>query len=485
EKQREEVRILGERRVGLEERLAGTGQTREEAHRVLSEPLAHLMDWRARVERERLSFVDELARQVTQWRENQAAVEAAEQALNQLATRMAEERGREETQSTEVTGAQQQLEVARSELDELYEERNGLFDGRAADEVEQTLALALENAGKALEAARGAVRETSEKMAGLSAGLGKGKQNLARLEQRHGELKELLERELLTLEMDWKRMKALFAIGDEELRKMAAEIRNLERQQAANRALIEERGTRLEAHEQERPALEEEKVSLILEEQQERLRTIRGTARDLALQLQRDRENRSRSGELMERLQRQQETWRAWAALSGLIGSSDGKRFRSFAQSLTLEALVAHANQHLEQLSRRYRLQRVPGAEMELQIVDADLGNEVRNIYGLSGGETFLVSLALALGMASLSAHRVQVESLFIDEGFGTLDADTLDMAIEALDALQAQGRQVGIISHVPALVEGVRVQVRVQQHGGGRSGTRLKGAINVRDGQT
>jgi exonuclease SbcC len=156
--------------------------------------------------------------------------------------------------------------------------------------------------------------------------------------------------------------------------------------------------------------------------------------------------------------------------LGEVIGSHDGKLFRSFAQSLTLDSLLAVANAHLEELVPRYQLERVPRHDLELQVIDRDLGAEVRSVQSLSGGESFLVSLALALGLSSMSAHDVRVRTLLIDEGFGTLDPATLDSALSVLDALQATGRQVGVISHVPALVERVGAHVRVIQRGGGRS---------------
>jgi DNA repair protein SbcC/Rad50 len=156
--------------------------------------------------------------------------------------------------------------------------------------------------------------------------------------------------------------------------------------------------------------------------------------------------------------------------LGEVIGSHDGKLFRSFAQSLTLDSLLAVANGHLEELAPRYQLERVPKHDLEIQVIDRDLGSEVRSVQSLSGGESFLVSLALALGLSSMSAHDVRVRTLLIDEGFGTLDPSTLDSALAVLDALQATGRQVGVISHVPALVERVGAHVRVVQRGGGRS---------------
>lgn len=156
--------------------------------------------------------------------------------------------------------------------------------------------------------------------------------------------------------------------------------------------------------------------------------------------------------------------------LGEVIGSHDGKKFRAFAQSLTLDGLLAVANAHLEELAPRYQLERVPNHDLELQVIDRDLGEEVRSVQSLSGGESFLVSLALALGLSSMSAHDVRVRTLLIDEGFGTLDPATLDSALGVLDALQSQGRQVGVISHMPQLQERVGAHVKVIQRGGGRS---------------
>ncbi len=160
--------------------------------------------------------------------------------------------------------------------------------------------------------------------------------------------------------------------------------------------------------------------------------------------------------------------------LSELIGSADGKKFRVYAQSLTLEELVASANVHLKGLRPRYRLERVPTTDLDLQVVDRDLGDEVRAVASLSGGETFLVSLALALGLSSLAAQDVRLDSLFVDEGFGTLDPDTLESALAVLDALQAEGRQVGLISHVPGLAERLGARVEVVKVGAGTSRVRV-----------
>jgi exonuclease SbcC len=198
--------------------------------------------------------------------------------------------------------------------------------------------------------------------------------------------------------------------------------------------------------------------------------TAERRAAQLAATLAADAEARTRRSTALQAIAADEAGAEVDRILGGVIGSHDGKLFRSFAQSLTLDGLLAVANGHLEELAPRYQLERVPRHDLELQVIDRDLGAEVRSVQSLSGGESFLVSLALALGLSSMSAHDVRVRTLLIDEGFGTLDPATLDSALSVLDALQATGRQVGVISHVPALVERVGAHVRVVQRGGGRS---------------
>ncbi|GIC75769.1 AAA family ATPase [Moritella sp. F3] len=158
------------------------------------------------------------------------------------------------------------------------------------------------------------------------------------------------------------------------------------------------------------------------------------------------------------------------AYLQSLIGSKDGSKFRRFAQGLTLDHLVTLANQQLDRLHSRYQLQRklASGSEaLALQVVDTWLADAVRDTKTLSGGESFLVSLALALGLSDLVSHKTSIDSLFLDEGFGTLDAETLDIALDALDNLNASGKMIGVISHVEALKERIPVQVKVNKGSG------------------
>jgi exonuclease SbcC len=156
-----------------------------------------------------------------------------------------------------------------------------------------------------------------------------------------------------------------------------------------------------------------------------------------------------------------------WQRLDGLIGSAKGDKFRKFAQGLTLDHLLHLANRHLARLHGRYLLRRKPTGELELDIVDAWQGDVTRDTRTLSGGEGFLVSLALALALSDLVSNKTSIDSLFLDEGFGSLDGDTLEIALTALDSLNASGKMIGIISHVEALKERIPAQIRVEKGGG------------------
>ena len=156
-----------------------------------------------------------------------------------------------------------------------------------------------------------------------------------------------------------------------------------------------------------------------------------------------------------------------WQRLDGLIGSAKGDKFRKFAQGLTLDHLLQLANRHLARLHGRYLLRRKITGELELDIVDAWQGDTTRDTRTLSGGEGFLVSLALALALSDLVSNKTSIDSLFLDEGFGSLDGDTLEIALTALDSLNASGKMIGIISHVEALKERIPAQIRVEKGGG------------------
>lgn len=173
--------------------------------------------------------------------------------------------------------------------------------------------------------------------------------------------------------------------------------------------------------------------------------------------------------ELEAKIQLQEELAVRWTRLSREVGSADGKSFRRIAQQLTLEHLLERANRELTGLSPRYRLRAVPDS-LHFGVEDRESFEEIRPVHTLSGGETFLVSLALALALSSLASGNQTVETLFIDEGFGTLDGAVLTEVVQALERLHATGRQIGIVTHVEELKDQVAARVEVRRSGPGRS---------------
>ena len=206
----------------------------------------------------------------------------------------------------------------------------------------------------------------------------------------------------------------------------------------------------------------------IKKQQEENLNTERSLSIIEARLLQQAK-NKAAVEQIAKELSEKQSVADRWAKLNKVIGSADGAKFKVIAQSYTLNLLLLHANKHLSYLSKRYKLQQVPGT-LALQVVDCDMCDEIRTVYSLSGGESFLISLALALGLSSLSSNNLKVESLFIDEGFGSLDAESLRTAMEALEQLQMQGRKIGVISHVQEMSERISVQVQVHKKVNGKS---------------
>lgn len=249
-----------------------------------------------------------------------------------------------------------------------------------------------------------------------------------------------------------------------------AKLRDAEAAVAARRAdLAEAEAGGLPETPREELEARRDEIAAALEE----LMTQNGVLRQ---QLQQDDDARGRAESLGGEIEAARTASRVWEEINAAIGSKDGDKFRRFAQGVTLAQLVVLANQRLALLAPRYRLER--SGEMGalgLQIVDRDLGDEPRSTRSLSGGERFLASLALALALAGLEGRDSFVDTLFIDEGFGALDAMTLDVAIDALENLQGQGRKVGVISHVESLQSRIATKICVERRGGGVSVVRLQ----------
>ncbi len=191
--------------------------------------------------------------------------------------------------------------------------------------------------------------------------------------------------------------------------------------------------------------------------------------------LARHQDNLDRQAKFADQIQAIQSEEHRWGKISGLMGDKEGKKFRDYAQQYNLDILLEHANQQLAMLSQRYTLKRLENS-LSLAIVDHDMDGETRSVASLSGGESFLTALALSLAIATMASGSMKIESLFIDEGFGTLDASSLHMVMNALDQLQSQGRKVVLISHIQEMHERIPVQIQVQPVGAGASRIQIIG---------
>lgn len=210
-----------------------------------------------------------------------------------------------------------------------------------------------------------------------------------------------------------------------------------------------------------------EELQLCIKEGQLRLLSLVAEQAGVSQQLEADAKQQQQQAQLASDIACQQQLLLSWQQLNALIGSATGATFRKFAQGLTLEQLVLLANQQLQRLHSRYQLKRKMETDLDLVVVDNWQADAERDTKTLSGGESFLVSLALALALSDLVSNKTRIDSLFLDEGFGTLDPDTLDSALASLDQLNATGKQIGVISHVEALKERIPVQIRLEKQQG------------------
>lgn len=248
---------------------------------------------------------------------------------------------------------------------------------------------------------------------------------------------------------------------------------NIEQTYNHTKTLKDSATNRLSEHSKEIKTTETlENLKQTKEEQDETYNRLSHTIGDVERQLKIDDDNKSKAKEKLIILGKEQKTLDILAKLNELIGSADGAKFSKFAQGITLDQLIYLANSHLQHLSKRYFIvrQKDAGNLLEIEIVDRFQGDEVRPAATLSGGESFLVSLSLALGLSELASQKISIDSLFLDEGFGTLDTDTLDVALDALNLLESKGKMIGVISHVEALKERIPLQIQVHKKGAGES---------------
>ena len=228
-------------------------------------------------------------------------------------------------------------------------------------------------------------------------------------------------------------------------------------------------------HQQQQPEIQHEQLTEMIQLNQDKLQQQLEQRDQYKVQLELHQQNLARQQQFVEQIQQVQQQEHRWNKISSLIGDSKGKDFRDLAQQYNLDILLEYANQQLAMLSQRYTLKRLDNS-LSLAIIDHDMDGETRSVASLSGGESFLTALAISLAIANMASGSMKIESLFIDEGFGTLDASSLHMVMNALDQLQSQGRKVILISHIQEMHERIPVQIQVQPIGSGSSRIELVG---------
>lgn len=276
-------------------------------------------------------------------------------------------------------------------------------------------------------------------------------------------------------ELDDAGLNGLLAYDDAQVSQLRQQVQLSEKAVEQAKVLLQEREQRLADHQAlHNGNLAAEELDSTLATLNQQLAESEKHCAELRARQSEDQRRQNANQAFAEQIAKAYDEWQRWARLNALIGSATGDTFRKIAQAYNLDLLVHHANVQLRQLVRRYRLKR-GGSMLGLLVMDTEMGDELRSVHSLSGGETFLVSLALALGLASMASSTLKIESLFIDEGFGSLDPESLQLAMDALDGLQAQGRKVAVISHVQEMHERIPVQIQVKRQGNGLSTLEVK----------
>lgn len=464
-----------ERQKVQEER---TAQINKKVTVVVAEltPYFESQDWLENWKSNPVGFQDRLRKFVDAYQKNEATLVKAQQAVDVLTSEI--QYITQQEKEAQHTVRENEVEVAtlQKALQTLEVERKGLFDGRALEHVKEGFAHQLKTAEENFEKAHQETTRTKDQWL----------KTQTTLEQLHKQLEKLVAQEVTQQKQlqEWlfkfnaqqqttftfESLATLLDKPSDWQANLAAALQEIDNRVIQRQASLEERQKQLREHESKptsKVPLEELKVQCnTLKVQSSGYHEENG---DLNRQLQDDQKNKQQLKRILHAIEKQREITEDWGRLKDLIGSAEGDKFKRIAQEYTLDILLRYANSHLNILNNRYELQRIPET-LGLQVLDKDMGYEVRTVFSLSGGESFLVSLALALGLASLSSNRIKVTSLFIDEGFGSLDVNTLTIAMDALERLHHDGRKVGVISHVSEMKERIPTQIQVQKQRGGKS---------------
>lgn len=409
----------------------------------------------------RLKAWQEKAKQKTEIEKQIAAIDSEVKRLDAVI----------ETQVKALTEKQENLERLKRELADGTEERKNLYGDKQPDDEEGRLNKGITDAEKAEKKARDLNTELQQK-------LSTAKSHIETLKNRIGQRGPELQR----AEIDFSLVLTSVGFVDEkqfleakltpEQRDVLfAKAKELDLGQTDLKARQKDRETRL-SNEIAKNVTDKniDELEPQFKEYEESLKKLRDVIAGLKHKLSENTAAKERIKEKQAAIDAQKKECHRWEKLHGLIGSADGKKYRNFAQGLTFELMASHANRQLEKMTDRYLLIRDEQQPLELNVVDNYQAGEIRSTKNLSGGESFIVSLTLALGLSKMASRKVRVDSLFLDEGFGTLDEEALETALETLSGLQQDGKLIGVISHVSAMKERISTQITIAPVSGGKS---------------
>ena len=445
----------------------------------LKEQLSALPDWEAQLEAGTLTH--ELQKTVEQWNENQQKAEADKLLTEQLKIKQEAE---EKAHTSLLETIAEKLKTQKGQEEQFRqhkEQRQLLLEGKSVDEVEKNHSKQRNELSRQYDELRTLKEKGENEKAVLTGTIAQLKTDIesntptvqtlsttvrAWIESNPYQISQEILKQLVAQSQDW-------------ITKEKEYLTDLKNKELISKTTLEERKNRLNKHQasEERPAADEtkeiltEKAASVLE--QTEVLTKRQT--EIDVQLLAHKKGKAQIKIYEKEIKTKKELYENWAKLNDLFGSAKGEKFKTIAQGYTLDILLRYANTHLDGLSKRYTLEKIPNS-LALQIIDKDQLGAVRSVHSLSGGESFLVSLALALGLSSLSSNRMKIESLFIDEGFGSLDIDTLTIAMDALENLQTQGRKIGVISHVEEMKERITTQIQIEKLSNGKSQVHIVG---------
>ncbi len=376
-----------------------------------------------------------------------------------------------ETQSTALTEKLKRLATLKKELFTGIEERNALYGDKNPDDEESRLNKAISDAEDAEKQARERHNELQQKWNTAKARVESLKK---RIDQREPELRRLeneFSAALASVGFSGEGQFLAAILPSEGRAELTATARDLDERQTDLKARQKDRETRLATEMALKVTAKSlEELEPQCKEHEEALKELRDIIAGLKHRLSDNTAAKERIKEKQTAISAQKKECSRWENLHELIGSADGKKYRNFAQGLTFEVMIGYANRQLQKMTDRYLLIRDLAQPLELNVVDNYQAGEIRSTKNLSGGESFIVSLSLALGLSHMASKNVRVDSLFLDEGFGTLDEEALDTALETLAGLQQEGKLIGVISHVPALKERIGTRIQVTPQTGGRS---------------